>query len=148
DIDRVRAEQVAQKGNPHRFALEVVDNVLAHVASADAVIDRIVEPVVVLEHVGQRRLADARHAEDGHGLRRPLPEFSGGGKSHPSPEPNNSTGSIAYGASGGKRCSEFLGQPEIKAVARIVEEAHIGAVPGKAVLDPRRVAPDVEVSLP
>ena len=45
DIDRVRAQQVAQERHLHGLALEVVDDELAHVAGADAVVDRIVEPV-------------------------------------------------------------------------------------------------------
>ena len=48
---------------------------LAHVAGADAVIDRILEPAGFLQQAGKRGLADAGHAEDGHGLRRPVAEF-------------------------------------------------------------------------
>ena len=65
DVDRVRAQQLAQERVAHRLALEVVDDVLAHVAGADAEIDRVVEPVGLLaQHRGDPGLAEARHAEE------------------------------------------------------------------------------------
>ena len=69
DVDRVRAQELAQEGVAHRLALEVVDDVLAHVAGADAEIDRVVEPVGLLaQHGGDAGLAEARHAEERHPL--------------------------------------------------------------------------------
>ncbi len=65
DVDRVRAQQLAQERVAHRLALEVVDDVLAHVAGADAEIDRVVEPVRLLaQHRRDAGLAEARHAEE------------------------------------------------------------------------------------
>ncbi|MDZ7725957.1 MAG: hypothetical protein U5R06_24835 [candidate division KSB1 bacterium] len=81
-VDRVGEQQVAQEGVLHRLALEVVDDVLAHVAGADAVIDRIVEPFVLAQHPGERRLARPGHAEDGDGLGRPLAEILARGEAH------------------------------------------------------------------
>ena len=69
DVDRIAAQQVAQEGNAHRLALEVVDDVLAHVAGADAEIDGVVKPVrPVAQHGGDAGLAEARHAEHRHAL--------------------------------------------------------------------------------
>ncbi len=62
-MDRIRQQQFAQEGDLHRLALEIVDDVLAHVAGADAVIDGIMEPAILLQHAGQRGLADTGHAE-------------------------------------------------------------------------------------
>ena len=52
----VRAQQVAQERHLHGLGLEVVDDVLAHVAGADAVIDRVVEPVVLASRAASRVL--------------------------------------------------------------------------------------------
>ncbi len=70
----VGQKQVAQEGYAHRLALEVVDDVLAHVAGADAVVDRVVIPLRILQQVRERRLADAGHAEYGDGLLGPARE--------------------------------------------------------------------------
>ena len=68
-------QEVAQERHPHRLALEVVDDMLAHVTGADAIIDRIVKPARLLQQVGKRCLAHAGHAEDGHGLLGPVAEL-------------------------------------------------------------------------
>jgi hypothetical protein len=82
NIDRIRAQEIAQEGYAHRFALEIVDDMLAHVTGADPVIDRIVKPGAVLQEIGKRRLADAGHAEDGYGLIGPVPELPAGLETH------------------------------------------------------------------
>ena len=79
DIDAVGHQQFPQKRHLHRLALEIVGDVFAHVARADPVIDRVVEPPAALlrrcipQHVGQMRLAKARHAEQQHPLFRRSP---------------------------------------------------------------------------
>ena len=82
DVDRIRAQQIAQERNLHRLALEIVDDVLAHVARANSVIDRIVKPGATLQQIGKGGLADPGHAEDGHGLVRPVPELLAGLETH------------------------------------------------------------------
>ena len=68
DLDRVRAQQFAQERHLHGLGLEVVDDELAHVASADAVVDRVVKPLRAAQQRCQPGLADAGHAEHGHGV--------------------------------------------------------------------------------
>src|SRR5581483_4683410 len=63
DVDRVGAQQIAQYRDLYRLRLDVVEDGLVQVARADAVIGRIVKPVVPAQHVRQPRLADARHPE-------------------------------------------------------------------------------------
>ena len=75
DMDRIRQQEITQERHAHRLALEIVDDVFAHVAGADAVIDRIVIPARILKQPRKRGLADARHAEYGHGPLRPIPEI-------------------------------------------------------------------------
>jgi hypothetical protein len=58
DVNRIRTQKIAQETNLHRLALEIVDNMLAHVARADAVIDRVVEPGAALQQIGKGRLPD------------------------------------------------------------------------------------------
>jgi hypothetical protein len=74
DLDRIRAQQVAQEPHLHGLGLEVVDDELAHVAGADAVVDRIVEPVRLAQDRRQPRLADAGHAEHRHSAPRRVRE--------------------------------------------------------------------------
>ena len=52
DIDEFGHQQFAQERHLHRLALEVVGDVFAHVAGADAVIDRVVEPVAARRAAG------------------------------------------------------------------------------------------------
>ena len=76
DVDRIRAQQLAQEGIAHRLPLEVVDDVLVHVSRADAIVDGVLEPVVLLQQAGEGRLAHAGHAEKGHGMGRLVAEGS------------------------------------------------------------------------
>jgi hypothetical protein len=55
---------------------------LVHVARANVVIDRILEPAAFLQHYGKRGFANAGHAHDGYGVGGLFPEFLGGFKAH------------------------------------------------------------------
>ncbi len=70
DVDRVRHQQLPEERVLHRLLLEIVDDVFAHVARTDAVIDGVLEPAIVLEEGCKCRLANAGHANDGDGLAR------------------------------------------------------------------------------
>src|SRR5690606_22857507 len=75
DVDRVRAQQVAQERHLHGVGLDLVQDRLAQVARADAIIARVVEPVVAAQQVRQAGLAHARHAEERDGAVLPRPEL-------------------------------------------------------------------------
>ena len=60
DIDRIRLQQICQKRHLHRLTFEIVDNMLAHIGGADAVIDGIVEPIPgITQQIGKPCLAKA-----------------------------------------------------------------------------------------
>ncbi len=63
DVDTIAQQQLAQERDFHRLAFRVVGNGFAHVARADAVIDRIVEPIPM----PPQHVADVRFAKSGHG---------------------------------------------------------------------------------
>ncbi len=68
DVDRVRAQQLAQERHLHRLLLDVVEDRLVQIARADAVVARIMEPVALAQPRGQARLAHPGHAEQGDAL--------------------------------------------------------------------------------
>ncbi|WP_394197913.1 RelA/SpoT AH/RIS domain-containing protein [Litoreibacter albidus] len=80
DIDAVGSQKLRQKGVLHGAALEVVGDVLAHIARADTVIGAVVKPVTSgAQHVGDMRFSQAGHAEEQHlfalGLQPVLPRI-------------------------------------------------------------------------
>ena len=68
DVDGIAFEQIAQFGDGHRQALQVHDYVLAQVMATDAVIDRVIEPVVGAQDGSEAGFADSGHAEQGYGF--------------------------------------------------------------------------------
>ena len=82
DLDRVRPEQLAQERHLHGLGLEVVDDELAHIARADAVVGRVVEPVVPAQQAREPRLADAGHAKHRHRMVRGLQKLVWRGEQH------------------------------------------------------------------
>src|SRR5690606_234188 len=75
-------QKVPEEGHLHGLALEIVNDEFAHVAGADAVVDRIVEPVAVAQDGAQPRLADPGHAEDGDRTVRRLDAVLGAVEEH------------------------------------------------------------------
>ena len=75
DVDRVVAQQLAQEVDLHGLALDVVEDRLGEILRADAIVARVVKPLRRRQLVGERRLADAGHAEQRDGLVRPGQEL-------------------------------------------------------------------------
>ena len=75
DVDGVATQEVAQETDLHCLALDVVEDRLGEILRADPVVARVVEPLVRRQLVRERRLADARHAEQRDRLVRPAQEL-------------------------------------------------------------------------
>ena len=71
DINGIREQQVAQKRHLHRLALGIIGDQLAHIAGADAVIDRVMEPVVrCSQYLADMGFTQTGHAEKQHAFMR------------------------------------------------------------------------------
>ena len=77
DIDRVRTEEGSQEWDLHRLLLDVVEDRFIQVPRADAIVGGVVEPVALPEQSGNTGLADAGHADQGHGPLLEVKEFAG-----------------------------------------------------------------------
>ena len=68
-------QQFLQERDLDRLRLDHIDDMFVEVARADAIIARVMEPVITAQLGGQVRLAHAGHADQGYPLVFPGAEF-------------------------------------------------------------------------